>query len=350
MRGTRHERLPGLITPCAGITCSFAPILDYGLRRPPSEGWCPLSVSPSKHRLALTVMVLGTALYLLDKVETPHPYLYSPEAAAERLLRVDLPRRWKAVHDYGALCAETLSLRAIADRGMALPEVERMPFFDGAAHHERIPFDALAEWVAEIKTSIPVLYQSLFFEGLMRPVVLELGNDPAAVVAKAAEITRLTGALNLSNGIRIGLQQGFGHQMSHAIDLAATYPESLHETLFEELGWRWGDEHHLNTQDWREHTSHMPQAGHCAFSEGMIRGHLLRATEDHEAWWPELNDFLNAMQSQCYQSNVSGIAEGILIIAEDPDEDSVAMLSDVSDQVLKNEVQQLVRARSARDN
>jgi len=293
----------------------------------------------------VVVCGLGTALYLLDQIETPHPYVYSPETAAARLLRVNEGARWKAIHGYGALCAETLELQEIGERGLALPVTDRKSFYDGAAHHQRDPLDDLAGRVDEIRRYIPANHHELFFDGLMKAIAFSEAEDPDLVMIHAEELEKLTRSENLFNGIRIGLQERFGDDMRRATDLAARYPDRVQPALFEELGWRWGDEHALEGAAWLEFAARIPEAGRCSFAEGMIRGRLLRAFAEDLTWWPEIAQFMKTIDTACHDSCISGIAEAVLISATGSGDAASAAIGRVDDEAVRTEVRAVVRRR-----
>ena len=287
---------------------------------------------------------------LANVPEIPHPQAFSPQVSADRLMSIPKERRWKQVHDYGALCAQTLPLRDLTARASLLPDIEQIPFFDGAAHHAPVNFDDLPGYVAAIKRDIPALYQPLFFDSILLTHTRAYGDQPDRVLALAREVTTLTGLKALGNGIRIGLQQGFGDNLEEAIRLAARYPPELHSTLYEELGWRAGDENPLVAEDWAQRAALIPDGGQCAFAEGMARGRILRALADGEPWWPEVERFMKGTQDRCPSAAVSGITEALIISAEDSEDAITLMMEPVSDSIVKETVTQLARTRLAIDS
>ena len=279
-------------------------------------------------------VLLGMTVFFLNRIETPHPWIYSAKTSTERLLDIDEDRRWWVTHEYGALCATSLDIKGIGERGVDLPKTLQDHFFDGAAHHQRLDLENIERWISDIQVHIPSPHRSIFYDGIMRLIVMEHGATPDLVMARAEDVSELSGDTSLSNGIRIGLQQAFGHDMPDAIQLASAYPSPLHPTLFEELGWRWGDEHDLSSHDWSRLTAHTPTSSQCSFAEGMVRGRILSTTRPSPAWWPEVEDFMGEVDAICQDALISGIAEAILITADD---ESIALIQ-VANRILDDRV------------
>jgi hypothetical protein len=105
--------------------------------------------------------------------------------------------------------------------------------------------------------------------------------------------------------------------MPHAIAIAAEYPESMHALLFEELGWRIGDDESLQVNRWKELNTGIPRPAQCSFAEGMIRGRILWLLGQEAPWWIRVKTFHRDMPGRCQSHLESGIAEALLIAVGD---------------------------------
>lgn len=296
---------------------------------------------PRKRRpFLLLILFLPVAIFFLDRIEVPHPWIYGPEASAAKVEKVPESRRWVVTHGYGALSAQTLDLSDIPARADALPDGLEHAYYDGAAHHQRVEFDNINGWVENIKLNIPEFYWVLFFDGIMRAVTIKYAEEPSRVLTWAENISQLSGADDLVNGIRIGLQQAHGKDMPAAIRIAAAYPETMHPMLYEELGWRVGDEEALVVARWEEYAALIPTPARCSFAEGMVRGRILWHMGEEQQWWSAVASFRGGIPKQCIRAVDSGIAEAILIAVGDrpevrTQEADQLPAGDIRDKVLK---------------
>ncbi len=263
------------------------------------------------------LVMAGLALVIIPQIEIPHPWIYDPDESAERILRADQSRRWVVTHAYGALSAENIELQEIRERGDALPEGLRTTYYDGAAHHQQVDFDALDAWLMEIKNHIPASRIRFFHDGIMRLYVKENATNPKQVLAFATDLSNKTGTPDLSNGIRIGIQQAFGDNMREAIQVALKYPADLYFPLLEELGWRVGNDHGVDPKHWREHANVLPDKTSCWFAEGMVRGATILMIQHREIWWSNVLNFRSELPESCGPEIASGIAEALLIVLGD---------------------------------
>ena len=247
----------------------------------------------------------------------PHPHIYSPEQSAQKISGVAENKRWVVAHGYGGLCAENLAIEELRARGDALADGLEHAFYDGAAHHQTVDFKNIDDHITAIKEHIPQFYWLLFFDGIMRAYTALNGRNTQDVLDWSAKVQSLSGAKTLVNGIRIGIQQGFGDDMPEAIRIASNFPEVMHPMLFEELGWRVGDETDLTVSTWETHTSTMPGQAECSFAEGMTRGRILFLMAENISWWPHVSVFRTEIPKHCQSHIDSGIAEAILISVGD---------------------------------
>ena len=263
------------------------------------------------------LVVCGLALVIIPQIEIPHPLISNAEDSAAKILRIEQHRRWVVTHSYGALSAQNVDLEEIRARANALPAGLRRNYYDGAAHHQKFDFEDLDSWLAEIEEYVPTEHQNLYHDGIMRLFTRENGRTPDRVMDFAAQLSNQTRTKDLTNGIRIGLQQEFGDNIREAMQIALKYPTDLYYPIFEELGWRIGHDHGADSKYWREHESILPEDTLCWVAEGMTRGSMILMIEDDQIWWPSILDFRSAISSECSAEVASGIAEALLIVLGD---------------------------------
>ncbi len=113
--------------------------------------------------------------------------------------------------------------------------------------------------------------------------------------------------------MRIGLQRARGEDLPEALRVAAAYPSEWQPALFEELGWRAGED---RWDDFDALLAQVPQEARCAFVQGAARGRVIRSpwttTEAADAQVEEL-----ALRgAECQTSAWRGVAWGLLLTWE----------------------------------
>jgi len=259
----------------------------------------------------------GTVLVVGPQIPVPHPWVYGPAEAAAHIIKAEQNQRWVHTHAYGALSAQRLELEEIRVRGDAMPEALQTTYYDGVAHHQRFEFDALDRWLEEVQTHIPDTRQRFFYDGIMRVFAAQHGENPSTVMDFSRELTKKTGVQDLSNGIRIGIQQGFGDDISEAITIAKRYPEELQYPLYEELGWRVGTDVGADIDAWQRYQSELPPNTTCWFVEGMVRGRTILTLGQSQTWWTQIEQFGSSLPKDCGPEIASGVAEALLIVLGD---------------------------------
>jgi len=264
-----------------------------------------------------TMVGVAALIFGLDSIEVPHPWIYSPDSSSKKIQAVPEGRRWMVTHGYGALSAQTLDISAFRDRVDALPDGLEHAYYDGAAHHFRFAMGDIDGTVSDIETHIPGLYRVLFYDGMVRRYTLAHASDPNAVIAWTEKVSSRSGERDLVNGIRIGIQQALGSTMDRAIAVAAMYPPAMHHELYEELGWRVGDEDAVTIAAYQQYQDSIPPPARCSFAEGMTRGRILWLMAEEMPWWSGVSGFHESMSDQCADFIESGIAEALLIAVGD---------------------------------
>ena len=263
------------------------------------------------------LVICGLGLVIVPQIDIPHPLISNAEDSAAKVMLVERHRRWIVTHSYGALSSRYADMVEVRERADALPEGLRRSFYEGAAHNQCIDFDDLDALLEEVGTHIPNEQQSLFHEAILRLYTREHGENPQRVMDFAREISNKTQAQDLVDGIRVGLQEEFGGNMGEAIQIALQYPTDLYRPLFEELGWRIGNDHGVDAQYWRKHESVLPEETRCWLAEGMTKGALILKIEDNELWWNDIQTFRSSIEADCGAEIASGVAEALLIVLGD---------------------------------
>ncbi|MGB0638999.1 MAG: hypothetical protein ACPGTU_06695 [Myxococcota bacterium] len=271
-----------------------------------------------KRRIGIGVpLFVVMAFLVIRQIEVPHPWVYGPKAGAEHIMKANPSRRWVVAHSYGALAAQWLSFAEIRIRGNEIPLGLEAAFYDGAAHHQDGDFEHLDAWLKEINSHVPDVQRKFFYDGIMRLYVHDHGDSPEKVMEFASELADKTNTTDLSNGVRIGLQQRFGDNIPKAIQVASDYPEKMHGQLYEELGWRVGNDEGFSATDWQKYQDGIPEPSRCDFAEGIVRGATIIALGNNSPWWPKLKKLRSGIPPSCSNNIYSGIAEALLIVHGD---------------------------------
>ncbi|MEC7946950.1 MAG: hypothetical protein VX265_05235, partial [Myxococcota bacterium] len=192
--------------------------------------------------------------------------------AAAAVQQEALAEQFGAAFAYGEGAGMGQDLAELLLRANALPVGLRDPFIDGAAHTWSPPAEVPLSVVADkINREVPPPWRSAFHTGVLMSWSIAHGADPAAVVPRSEEYGLLLGERPL-DGVRIALQRVHGGDLAAAVALAAQYPVDYQPALFEELGWRSGDD----GADVCGIAERVPSAQRCAFVHGAVRGLTLR--------------------------------------------------------------------------
>lgn len=166
-----------------------------------------------------------------------------------------------------------------------VPAEHARAYWDGVGHGLSAVSDLDAFSLA-LRTSVPPEHHPALWRGAMRAAAQRHAEDPRLALAEAQRIHARAGGPreDLEDGVRIGLQRALGYDLPYALDVAATYPRDLHPALYEELGWRLGDEVPLDIlgleRPLRRALGHVPGDNHCAFVHGVLRGVAMRGPEE----------------------------------------------------------------------
>ncbi|MCB9760152.1 MAG: hypothetical protein H6739_09990 [Alphaproteobacteria bacterium] len=229
---------------------------------------------------------------------------------------LDCPRvlptgSFEALFASGERCGEVLGPAALLSRAEGLSAGRREVFLDGASHGLEAP-DDLNAWFAALEDLDPS-DRRYFHDGALRAYTEAAGGDPGRVVPWATDYAHRAGMRDPYNGVRIGLQRAQGYSLPTAIRLAARYPDSWWPALYEELGWRAGDELDRRGEDPGALVKLVPEPAKCAFAHGAIRGltqvNLPRQAED----WAPVLEVMERLPDRCTPQMWRGVAWALLI-------------------------------------
>jgi len=131
------------------------------------------------------------------------------------------------------------SVACVGERAQTVPSDELDAYYDGAARTLRWRAHPTDDQVTAISTLIPDRYRPILLSGLVAHVSRRNDGDPAVVVPFAEGLADLPEIERL-NGVRVGLQESRGGDLTAAIEMALDYPAAYQPALLEELGWRAG--------------------------------------------------------------------------------------------------------------
>lgn len=174
---------------------------------------------------------------------------------------------------YGTCMGRRLPLDEAVGRCIALPGPAVSGCVDGVGHGLR-PGALSDEAVFAAVSRVDRDLQPLLLDGLARAWTIEARGAPEPVLAKLALLP--AEANDYANGVRIGIQVGLGDELPSAMAVGAGWPEPYHAPIFEELGWRAGDDDPEKPFQFAEAA---PDGAKLAFVQGAARGAALRRTE-----------------------------------------------------------------------
>lgn len=233
----------------------------------------------------------------------------TPAGAARELRLVPVADQFGAAFAYGEGAGLVEALPVLLRRASALPVGLQDPFVDGAAHTWAPPANVSIPVVVEqIERSVPVRWREPFHNGVMVSWSIALEGDPVRVVPQAEAYAEVHGRPSL-DGVRIGLQRVMGGDLPAALVLAAQYPEPYRAALFEELGWRAGDD----GADVCALADAVPDAQRSAFVHGAARGLSLRTDWEAESAAAELGAAISAATCGCEAAAWRGVAWGLAL-------------------------------------
>ncbi len=121
--------------------------------------------------------------------------------------------------------------------------------------------------------------------------------------------------------------------MAVAIALALEYPESYHPPVFEELGWRVGEEDGWDEQRLDALVQTVPEGSRCVFLAGADRALTL-----NQRGWGSEEDYARLAgraDAPCREERIRGLGQAALILFDrQPEWDRLMSLADPEDRAL----------------
>lgn len=215
----------------------------------------------------------------------------APDKATQALRSLAPSDQFGAAFAYGEGLGVRVTLPEAVERCQPLARGLDAACLDGVAHTWAPPATDDSALVTLLRQTVPRSAQLAFYDGVLRHRTHAAAGDPAVVVPTARAFAQTAGT-SPDNGVRVGLQRAWGHDLPRALALAASYPPEWHAALSEELGWRAGDDDHT----WRTGVCSLAELApdRCAFVHGAARGRVLRSLwsdfSTAEAFATELSD------------------------------------------------------------
>ena len=156
-----------------------------------------------------------------------------------------------------------------------IPKNQTADFYDGIAHGRDWTRLTSAE-VEEIFTYVPIGVHERLWNGMvMRRLIVHNGDLTQALSVLKPYQHRFP--YQNTDGIRVGIQRLFGDDIPLAIQKAQALPEIYHATVYEELGWRDGQDHQSEVV---LHNVESVESEHqCIYLEGAARGKAMAALQ-----------------------------------------------------------------------
>lgn len=198
------------------------------------------------------------------------------------------------------------SLEEVAQRASSMPPDLRLPYWDGVSHGLPV-IDDLDAFAVAVEALHDREVRGVLWRGAVRAYTQEHASDPDLVLRYAREIQArdTLEPHEVADGIRIGLQRAEGYDLRTAIELGMRYPEELQGPIFEELGWRLGDEVEPRVANLapalERYLPGVPESSRCFFVHGAVRGFTMRGIDR------QLDELVDAVPDACRVAAVSGV-------------------------------------------
>ncbi len=271
-----------------------------------------------------------------------------PAEAAASFSGTRGPDDFAMAFSYGEASSGHLGLAAAVERGLLLPEHARQDFFDGAAHGWTAPMDVSVVTIqAELEATVPRRWLNLFDEAVARSWTEQLDGRPDKVVPRIEAWSRATGKGLPLDGVRVGLQRSQGHQLRTALKIAARYPDDWQPALFEELGWRAGNDLLHWHVEYEGALSDTPENMRCVFIHGAVRGRLLHAGVPDDATGRKTVGQATASAPHCSEAAWQGLAWALALREGDRAEQAAQVLAPPEREAVIQTLRTLRGARNA---
>lgn len=220
---------------------------------------------------------------------------YLPTSFARRVM----VQRWfrLSLEDllaYGTCTGERLALETAVARCLRFPSAAINACVDGVGHG----FDPALGQEEEVAAALSRLgpdQRPLLRDGLVRGWTVQARGAPELVLPRIAALE--PEANGYANGVRIGIQVGQGDDLPVALAVGSSWPEPYQTPIFEELGWRAGND---DPQHPFAYLESVPEAARPAFIQGVARGAALQVSDGRspDETVAAINDLLRGLELQ----------------------------------------------------
>jgi len=293
---------------------------------------------------------LDKNLQWLHSGGTVHPWIHSPEEAARQLQEEPPESLFAALFAYGEFSGWALPLSEGLDRAVVLDPQMVATYLDGLAHGLQLTPDEIDGAAAQINARLSGAQRVVLHDGVVRSLVEHQASDLPKAHQLAEAYGEAAGALNITNGFRVGVQRALGDDIENALDAAGALPAILQPAVFEELGWRVGDrmepfswlgfwEPKIAEERLPALISRVPDAWRCVFLHGVARGRTMVIPLQDADTSEALSHLVDLVGSECRDARVRGIAWAFhLRLGVHPESISVA-IDHIGDASVRGQVQ-----------
>ncbi len=160
-----------------------------------------------------------------------------------------------------------------ADRqALALPQSQRLFFVDGYAHGKAWEEAAPQVQVATPREQISPEFLAACCNGLVIRFTATHPHEPDRVSEHAAGVAQVCSHEEPQVGVAIGLQRALGDDLDRMLEAGRAYSEDWWPALYEEFGWRVGEEHAADFGLVVAKEAAVPEAVACHYVHGAVRG------------------------------------------------------------------------------
>jgi len=288
------------------------------------------------------ILVLGSVWWFSPM---PLPGLHSPQAAADHIANTDDLRQRDAARSYGELVAKSSGWEEVAERGEALPMYVQDAYFGAVAYSDFLSAFSQDDALSEMKAHVPAMHHPAFCNGLVRVYAAAHADSPDEVLGYMDSLGGPCGGVDLTDGLRIGVQEAVGENLGEAFAVIETYPPDLHDSMVEELGWRYGDEKGMAVLAWESAAYVIPDHNLCSMACGVTLGAMHRALANGEEWVEPFEAFHASLPIRCQEAAIEGLADALIFVIgpHDATVDEVAVT--ITDTVIQEQIKEQIAVR-----
>lgn len=275
----------------------------------------------------------------------PVPGMHSAADAAAQIAASDPIEQREAARRYGALVAKTSDWESVADRGEVLPTYVQDAYFSAVAYSDFLVGVSTKEALAQIQAHVPEAHQLIFCNGLARVYTASNAASPDDVLAFVDSLGGVCAGVDLTDGLRIGVQEAVGENLGEAFAVIETYPPDLHDAMVEELGWRFGEDQGLQAEAWKSAAYVIPDHNLCSLACGFTLGAMHRALANAEPWAEGFEALHAAVPGRCREAAIEGLADALIFVIGPHDASLEEMIVTVTHTGIQQQIKEQVAVR-----